>query len=400
MVFHSYPQHTITSVIVNSNNPPQGFAGGIVVPITTTLLQAYQPPFYSENAGADKFFFRTMFTVKPNQIPSTQTNFPVVIETTLGIGEVLQSLGQDIRVVINGTTLLNYEIETWNSTTRELVIWFDPLTTQQNTLVELYTGNATVADAQNKNGVYKSSFKALYHMNDISVSGQVDITDSTSNIASGASVTGNYSSVNGKIGKAIQKLAIANSFIRLPFGSILSGNLTNFTLKSLINPTALNGYNSLIPFGNVGDEVLLAIHDAKIAFFSTWFSPTLTETTDTITTGTFAMLHVTVEDKNKIKIYINGELKKSATVSGQIILTNTNRRLFGDGGSEFYSGIFDETYIADEVFSADWIKTEYNNQFNNNLFWEKHPVELRQLETHLISTSPVTTPNTILEVTA
>ena len=66
----------------------------------------------------------------------------------------------------DGTTPLNYEIESYSSTTGQVIAWVQipSLSTTVDTLIYMYYGNPSATNQQNGPGVWDSNFRAVYHL--------------------------------------------------------------------------------------------------------------------------------------------------------------------------------------------------------------------------------------------
>ena len=165
---------------------PQGIGEAIepVDPIITPF-----PPL------ADATFqFYKFYQIKKNQVPTTQTNMPVVIIDTLGADILQQASGFDIRVFSAAGTPLPYEVQSVNITTGDIIVWVNMTTVQDSEFVQLTFGKESATDGSTPNTVYDSNYKMVLHFDTAS------LIDSTSNNNSGF----NAGSIDiaGKIGRA------------------------------------------------------------------------------------------------------------------------------------------------------------------------------------------------------
>src|SRR3989338_9037174 len=111
------------------------------------------------------------------------TNFPVLVKLTSSRFDftLAQSAGQDIRFAdSDGTTLLPYEIESYDSSSSTANIWVKVPQVDASSSTDyiyMYYGNSSTTDGQSGTGVWDSNYQLVYHMKDTSST----ITDSTSN---------------------------------------------------------------------------------------------------------------------------------------------------------------------------------------------------------------------------
>ena len=122
--------------------------------------------------------YRKQITIDHNNVPSTLTNFPVLInrtdvdwKDTANGGHVAQLDGGDILFTASdGTTKLAHEIEKYTPTTGELVAWVQvpSLSAVTDTEIYIYYGNAGCADQWDINGTWDSDYKMVQHLQETS----------------------------------------------------------------------------------------------------------------------------------------------------------------------------------------------------------------------------------------
>ena len=170
--------------------------------------------------------YRKKITVDSSKVPSTQTNFPVLINITdTDLRDHAQSSGNDILFTNATGTKLNHEIDLWVNTTGQLVAWVNvtSLSSSADTILYMYYGNSDAADQQNVHGTWDENYVAVYHMNDVTTS---TILDSTSNANHGTKKGANEpNQVDGKIGKAQDFNRANTEYINL-------GNSNDFRIAS------------------------------------------------------------------------------------------------------------------------------------------------------------------------
>jgi hypothetical protein len=92
-------------------------------------------------------------------------NFPVGINISSTIGGACKANGDDLRFTLDdNTTLLNYEIDTWNPAGTSLV-WVNVTYIDANnpTLIWLYYGNAGATRGQNPYGTWDGNYLCVLH---------------------------------------------------------------------------------------------------------------------------------------------------------------------------------------------------------------------------------------------
>ncbi len=317
---------------------------------------------------------------------SALLNFPLLVSLfDSDLQDHTQQDGDDI-AFYNGIEWLNHEIELFNQefngTHAQLVAWvcIPSLSATSDTTIYMYYGNSTISSQENPEGVWNYNYKGVWHLKeDPSLSGP-QIKDSTSNYYHGTSYGSMTSDnqVEGQVGGSV-KFDGLNDYINL--GPDLGLKLTNaFTIEAWYSgiynttvdtrsPIYSNGFSYSDSIGiriegfhsNSGREARIAIGDGT----SYDYIRSDYQISDNIWThlvGTY--------DGTTLKLYINGT--KQIEELFMNIAYNTNNATLGinlDYMVQCYEGLIDEFRILNKACSADWITTEYNNQFDPNSFY-------------------------------
>jgi hypothetical protein len=191
---HTENQYTITVTNVldkvgnplGSNNQASFFSACILPadPVPTPLsLEICQP---STGSWWDTdWTYRRALTIDPAFINATLFNFPIMIKLqgdTFDFSTV-QASGADLRfLAANDSTLLDFEIERWDTVGERGELWVRiPILDDTNpTLLYLYYGNNLAADGQNGSAVWDPNYVAVWHMQQTPDGSAGDIIDSTS----------------------------------------------------------------------------------------------------------------------------------------------------------------------------------------------------------------------------
>ena len=177
---------------------------------------------------------RKMITVQGSQISGTVNNFPVLVSFTDIDLTIAQTLGQDILITDSATTpsKLDHEIEYYNDSTGELILWVNvpSLTNANNTELYIYYGNGVAGDQQSVAATWDSSFSMVQHLEETS-SIEIDSTSNGNDGTQSGTITRNAS---GKIGLADD---FDGSTGYLSFGN--TGVTGNWTVEFWANMDAL-----------------------------------------------------------------------------------------------------------------------------------------------------------------
>ena len=307
------------------------------------------------------------------------TDFPTLIRldsSKIDYSKV-QNAGQDLRFVdADGTTLLDYDIETWNESGESLV-WVEvpQIDATSNTdYVYMYYGNSNAAVGEDENGTWNTNFKGVWHLKEdptTTCSGSYEICDSTSN---GSHVDAVYDTnpwtasdqVNGIIDGALYLNSTDQTYgwgsdFAFPTGSsartlegwmqttdtnlntdIFGYGATSYSPDHDINFTLANGRLTLkindddYYFGSTGDY-----NDGKWHYFAMSF------------------------DGTSLIAYADGVAVGTVTPT----TVNTDLNAFGLGlWSSYTNKILDELRISSTNYSGDWIEATYLNAIPDSTF--------------------------------
>jgi len=388
LVLAYYPQRSRQSLSTNSNSPPQGLAqiGQLNDPI-----KAIFPPI------ADATFqFYKFYQIKPNQAIGTQINMPVAIIDTLGAGILQEASGFDIRVFDSNGVPLEYDVEAVNTGTGEIIVWPNMTTVQDSEFIQLTFGKPSATDGSNPNAVYDINYKGVYHLNQTTfVSGST--IDSTVNANDGSPSGISVTSVTGKIGNAVRYDAESN----IEFGS------------SLMSSMGLTGMVSV--WGNVDDlavgpapavPTFYSMRDGSNfweAFFNTTISPKTMrirygdgnnlfefEVPDSVVDSgeTHSYTFTWDQPNSTVRVYIDGDLFAEQVSSWTAPASPLTSTAIGNRLAEAFItsliGFEDEARFSNIIRTSDWIKTEFNNQNDNDAFWFKTPILENGLDNFLV----------------
>ena len=346
--------------------------------------------------------YRKQITIDNTKVENENfTNFPVLISMTDPdlAAHVGKDNGDDILFTASdGVTKLSHEIENFDKTTGTLVAWVKVpiLYDNANTIIYMYYGNPSATNQENRAGVWDDNFKMVQHMRDNSTS---TILDSTSNANNGVKTAGNEPIENtGKIGRA-QSFDGANDYVQVSDSSSLdiTAAITVegwIKLASFSQPSTVAGkWRDLSGVGLRG--YLLAVGtDGKPRFYISTNGanyPAAIGST-ALLLNTWYHLAGTYDGTN-IKLYVNGV---QVATTGQTVTISTNDENlligandgFGGTTRKFTNGIIDEVRISNNVRSAGWIKTIYNNQNSPSTFYSVQNQYKLTMATNFGNTSP------------
>jgi len=331
------------------------------------------------------------------------TNYPVLLKVqdnnlipavaNCGATVLSSSSNPDVAFVdpSSPTTELNYEIESYNSTTGTLYVWVKVPTLKAsgtNTLY-MYFGTATPSAAHtsaftkatwsNVTGS-SNSFKGVWHFNENPASASVldatsvgnDLNQATNASQNTSSLIGNGVTLSdGALYKTgLSGLPATNSSQTLAFWAYYATTPGTANMVSVQNA----GSSSAIQFGPRNSDIWV---------WKWGGTNPLVQYNPKPSAGSWHHYAYSYDSStNSSKIYIDGVLANTSTAETPQSAT-PNAISFGSylesnntpGTGERFTGSIDEAQIIDATLSADWIKASYVIQSNPTAFTNNGSLE-------------------------
>lgn len=319
-------------------------------------------------------------TVNSGQVPSAQSSFPMLVSGTYTYlktigngGKVNSSSGYDIGFYSDAalTTKLNWETESWDGTTGTVVYWVNVPSITTGTVIYMAYGDASITtDQSNATAVWDSNHKGVYHMRDGTT---LSPNDSTSGGLGNGTITG-ATATAGQIDGAGSFNGTADY---IDLGNTGTSYNSANTIEAWVRQTALTVNPKTIVTkgfdgGVVRTDIGLRVGDGasgsgKIQYFE--YNGAVRGISASVITISAATWYYVVGTRNGANwiLYVNGA--QDNTASDATTSTNSAKWAIGadltvgSGNIEFWNGILDEVRISNIARSADWIATNYNNQF-------------------------------------
>jgi uncharacterized repeat protein (TIGR01451 family) len=340
---------------------------------------AHAASWYNASWGYRKAI--TVNSAKVSTVSSTVlTNFPVLISFTdpdfkFGVGgKVASSTGADIIFTASdGVTPLNYEIETYSSSTGNLIAWVKvpTLSPSASTTIYAYLDNAsaTAPTASTAQNTWDSNFISVYHLGNGTTLNTNDSTEGAFNgTNNGATATTTGEILGGASFNGSSSYIYNNSFAAPDNSVTFSAWVTMTSNTSSWNAIADLGNGWLIlnlaggtGWGDVGWTVensggtnMCEVSDANVY------------NQQHLYTGTYD------QASNAWLVYVDGNKVGSCTMTGSPTFSSRSTLTLGSmgkGAQEYLNGAIDEFRASSVARSADWINTEYNNQSNPPSFY-------------------------------
>ncbi len=316
------------------------------------------------------FGYYSPISINSAQVPSTQTDFPVLVSVTdarfktVGNGgHVQNSSGFDIRPYTNsglGTAITGYDLERYNASTGEVVMWVkvSSLSSSTTPFVLAYGDSGITTDGSSTT-TWSNSFVNVYHLRDGTTLSLFDSAAGTVNISNVNTVTATSGNIDG-----------AAAFASASSQRLTAGTATNpgnaFSFSAWVKGTTFpNAYNTIIGYGPISTMALFVKSNGKLACYLQGTGQVFYDGSGshTLSTGTLYLLHMTYSSSAGLVGYFNGSSDGTAAANGNS--TSHGQLDIGNDpitGSRLWNGVIDEVRIASVARSADWVATEYNNQ--------------------------------------
>jgi len=333
-----------------------GFTDSAVASASYIINTSSGPSWYN-NAWAH----RKPVTIAHGQVSggSALTNFPLLysVVTDANLAAIAQASGNDILFTASdGVTKLNHQIETYNSTTGQLIAWVQipALSNSADTVIYMYYGNAGASNQQNPATVWDSNYAAVWHLPNGTT---LSAADSTANGNNGtiSSPTATAGEING--GASFNGTSDGISFS--PISSLTQTYTAEFWMNSSFPHAYMTILGGTSAFNDIyfdgSSNVLGVDNGTSWGAYSTALVSGLT-----VPSNTWTSLAVT-RSGSTISVYKNGTLVGSGTFSTPYNTANF-AEMGSAGGINYYGGKLDEVRISSNVRTSGWIQTEYNNQ--------------------------------------
>jgi len=141
----------------------------IIVALSAMFVMLPQDSITVSAAEVGQFVSHKDITLDHNQVPSTLTNFPVLINLSSDAQLASDALdsGWDIAFFDSGNTQLSHEIELFDGATGKLVAWVNvtSLSSSSDTTISMYYGDSDIgSSAENIAGTWGNNYYMVMHM--------------------------------------------------------------------------------------------------------------------------------------------------------------------------------------------------------------------------------------------
>ena len=357
----------------------------VLLVATGFLYLVLRPQTKSAEAGwystGGTWNYRKSITINHNQVASstgeTYANFPVLINLTSdsGLAAYASSTGADILFTLgDGTTKLNHEIESYSSSTGALIAWVNVgsggLSTTTDTTLYMYYGNASSSSQQNATSTWDSNYMGVYHLGK---NGSLSLSDSTSN---GYTLTNHNSAVattspfgTGAYLNHTGSQYFENTSFSMSGTPDYTFSYWEDTPTSTVQQSAF-GFVNCAGYSGCRFQAHSPYSDDYIYWDAGFYDVPgrISISYPALNVWDYITL-VKKGDNTYQAIYKNGTLSPAHQTTGATS-TSVSDLTIGEWGNNYYMlASLAEFRVSKTVRSADWIKTEYNNQSSPGTFY-------------------------------
>lgn len=340
--------------------------------------------------------YRKVITINNSKVEGTSdlASFPILVDLTdADLASYAQADGDDILFTSSdGTTKLDHEIELYTTATGRLTAWvrIPTLDFDNDTIVYMYYGNGAASSQQNATGVWDSNYKGVWHLSEAPSNNNQDSTSNNNDGSPQGMESGDQ--VTGQIDGSLTFDGSDTEYVNITDHNSLDIS-SSLSVCAWINPSALPGasaYDGIFNKGGSGEAAGLN-HNwyfvaAKDVFVTgdgvAWGFENnagsnfqATDNNFTMTLGTFYYYCGVFDDSaNTVTLYRNGSQVGQTTGVTDVPITGTQPAVIGafsdvHNAENHFNGTIDEVRLSSTARSADWIKTEYNNQSATSTFY-------------------------------
>ena len=309
-------------------------------------------------------------TVNHTLVPSTQSNFTVVVNVTdvalktiANGGHVANANGYDIGFYADsgGSTKLKWEVEKYDGTVGNLIAWvkIPSVSSTTDTLFYMFYGDPSITtDQSDPVNTWDSNFKAVYHFGNGTT---LSATDSTG--GNNGTLINNPTAIAGNINGAAHFVSTSNQTIDLASPGDFPVT-TAWTMEGWFKPST-DGNVALFWGGisNNGPHLVLPGNNTwRVGF---WGGADVNGTG--VDTSAFHHIVGTFDGSN-LRLYKDGALIAGPIAASPTTSSSPVATIGSVAGVFCWNGDIDEVHVSSVARSINWILTEYNNQSSPGTF--------------------------------
>jgi hypothetical protein len=330
--------------------------------------------------------YRKKLTLNAGLVQADVTDFPVLISFT-GDSDLAAGARSDFDDVLftssDGVTILDHEIEDYNSTNGDIVAWvkIPSLSSSVDTDIYMYYGCGTAENQENPPGVWSNGYNAVYHLHETPADDEVD--GHKNSVSNSLHLTPKNINAGAGTTDATGRAAGADDF-KENLDSLSAGDHADFTPSDDMTFQAwvkidthrigkiVYKNHTVDPFFSYHMWITDTGHAGSFRPYFQWRNNSSTLRQSNMNTGalsTATWYHLAgVRNVSDLKLYIDGS---NSNVTNSTDLTGTLYDSNGDFAVGYdhanvdpIDGIIDEVRLSSVARSESWLTTETNNLNN------------------------------------
>ena len=356
----------------------------VLSPVSAPVLAAPRPAPVVQISWYDANWpYRKPITIDHTQVEADLTGFPVLIRlgADADLAARAQDSGDDILFTDYSGGELNHEIEYFDGSTGELVAWVNVpnVSSTTDTLLYMYYGNAGAANQENPEAVWDADYVMVQHLEETSGTHFDSTQYANDGIPSGATA--------GLIQDAAGEMDGADDFSGdgdfIDVGTQASMDIYGpgedfsiFTWVKRDDTSAIQGFFSSGSSGNFGIYFGSASgNEDDLRFMSTANTVQAESSGGVIGDTGWHYVGVVADRDGNLDLWADGTLVYSEGISAHSSenwsrLDDTYKIGTDRSESNPMDGLIDEVRVSRIARSAAWIRAEYNNVVDANLFYD------------------------------
>lgn len=353
-------------------------ANGGLRPLTSSLQALAGLQILALTTLGTPIFSRSL-TVDYTQVSTNdQLNFAVLVSVAdVGLKSIAH--GGHVHDDVNGydilfasdagiTSLLNWEVESYDSTNGILVAWvkIPTLSHTTNTVFYMQYGNPAIVSFQGGTAstVWDANYLGVYHLGaGLNVNDSKGLHNGTNHGAT-ASTSGRIDGCGSFVAANSQYIDLASDMnpTAITYSAWIKATSYPGTYTAIVGRRAGGNYSLLGTTGGSGLTVFMATTGGNSSYVG---GPHV------LSTGVWYYVTAVYSSAVGLIGYVNAA-SDGAGVANGALLTGAGQTEIGNDiggvGLRFWDGLIDEVRISNIARSIDWITTEYNNQKSGSTF--------------------------------
>jgi hypothetical protein len=326
----------------------------------------------------ESYSYRKKITVNSSKVAENLTDFPVLISIIdSDLKSRARSDGFDILFTeSDGKTKLDHEIERYNNSSGELVVWVKVpyLTSTANKIMYMYYGNPIASDQSNPPGVWTNGYRGVWHLSETSGYALDSTFYSTNGTISGTLTQGD----TGKIDGAYTLESNGNDNIDMgdPIDGHLDFGTGSFTLSVWVKDYPYTNYQNVVFKGSrssifpTGYSLYHRANDGEASWSIGDNTARVQNDFDWDQDGTWRYIVGVANRSNDLShAYVNGVEQGTPVDISSVGSVDSDFNFAIPGSSSYLDATVDEVRISSGARSLEWIETEYNNQNDTSMFY-------------------------------